>query len=349
MFRPVKIRHYLAMMQASGHDAAAVLAGSGVEVSQLGNPDCLIDIAQAKAIVANMISLSGDQGIGFDAGRKTELLDLGLVGYVIMSAPSAREAVRYWINYSNSLVGMLLELRLEENAPDDWALTIAESVPLGFIYNFCAEEILSIIYRFSGELTGTAPVMTQLDLSYPAPSHEALYRQHFAGPIRFNAPSTRIRFSHPRLDLPIRGVDKEFNELCARQCELMMRRVGGQSPWTDRIRNVLMRLGGRTPSIELVARELNVSPRSLRRHLAGEGLGYQQLLDDFRADMSKEYLRSASMTPKEIAYLLGFRDTNSFRRAFKSWTGQTVHEYRKSQQGRAGTRAWRRASGIIDC
>lgn len=332
MFRPVKIRHYLALMQAKGHDAAAVLAGSGVDVAQLSDPDCLLDIAQAKAIVANMIALSGDQGIGLEAGRRTDLLDLGLVGYVIMSASSAHEAVRYWINYSNSLVGMMMTLRLDEHAPDDWALTITESVPLGFIYNFCAEEILTMIYRFSGELTGTTPVMTQLELSYPAPSHEALYRQSFAGPIRFNAPATRIRFSAPRLDLPIRGVDKEFNELCARQCELMMRRVGGRNPWTEKIRNVLMRLGGRTPSIELVARELNVSPRSLRRHLADEGLGYQKLLDDFRTDMAKEYLRSPSMSSKEIAYLLGFRDTNSFRRAFKSWTGQTVLDYRKSLQ-----------------
>ena len=55
MFRPVKIRHYLSLMQAKGHDAAAVLAGSGVDVAHLSDPDCLVDVAQAKTIVANMI------------------------------------------------------------------------------------------------------------------------------------------------------------------------------------------------------------------------------------------------------------------------------------------------------
>lgn len=334
MFRPVKIRQYLALMHAKGHEPAAVLAGSGVTLDRLSDADFLIDVPQAKTIVANMITLSGDQGIGLEAGNSTELIDLGIVGYVIMSATSAREAVGYWINYSNSLVGMMIELHLEESRADDWSLTITESVPLGFIYNFCVEEILVIIYRLGGELTGTTPVMTQLELSYPAPAHHALYEQYFKGPVRFNSPHTRIRFSSPRLDQPTRGNDKEFNELCARQCETMMRRVGGQNPYASKIRHVLMHLRGRTPSIENVARELKISPRTLRRHLSDEGLGYQQLLSEFRIDMAKQYLQSVSITTKEIAYLLGFQDANSFRRAFKLWTGKTVQEYRSLEKKR---------------
>ena len=328
MFRPVKIRQYLALMEAKGHAASAVLAGSGVKQKMLADPDFLMDIDQSKTVVSNMIALTGDQGIGLEIGYQTELVDFGLVSYVMMSAQSAREAVHYWINYSNGLIGMLIEMKLEEKAADDWSLTITESVPLGFIYNFCVEELLVMMSKLGGDLTSVTPVIRQLELSYPAPSHHALYRQYFKGPIKFNAACTRIRFQNPRLDQALRGNDKAFNELCARQ-------IGQQSPGkrllVSKIKNILMRSRGRITTIEQVASELNISPRTLRRHLQDEGFSYQQLLNEFRADMAAEYLQSVSMTAKEIAYLLGFKDTNSFRRAFKLWTGKTVQEYRNEQ------------------
>ena len=35
------------------------------------------------------------------------------------------------------------------------------------------------------------------------------------------------------------------------------------------------------------------------------------------------------MTNEDIAYLLGYQDSNSFIRAFQMWTGVTISEYRK--------------------
>lgn len=327
MFRPVKIRQYLARMKAKGHAAEAVLAGSGIAEAMIEAPGFLVDIEQSKAIVANMIALSGDQGIGLEIGGSTDLVDLGLVGYGMMSAQSLRDTVRYWINYSNALIGMPMQVLLEEKAEDDWAFVITETVPLGFIFNFCVEEQLAMICKLGQDLVAAKPVLRLLELSYPAPSHQALYRQYFNCPIKFNARRTRISFCSPQLDQPLRGNDKDFNELCARQCEIMMRRINQDSPLVSKVKNLLMRSRGQIPDIEAVADALKVSPRTLRRHLSDEGFGYQQLINQFRADLAKELLRSTSESAKGVAYLLGFKEPNSFRRAFKSWTGKTVQEY----------------------
>jgi AraC-like DNA-binding protein len=332
MFRPVKIRQYLALMKAKGHAAEAVLAGSGITAAMIEAPGFLIDIDQSKAIVANMITLSDDQGIGLKIGGQTDLVDLGLVGYSMMSSKSLRDTVRYWINYSNALIGMPMQVQLEEKAADDWAFVITESLPLGFIFNFCVEEQLVMICKLGHDLTSAKPVLRQLELSYPAPSHHALYRQYFNCPIKFNTRRTRISFSSPQLDQPLRGNDKDFNELCARQCEILMRQISQDSPLVSKIKNILMRSRGQIPTIEAVAAELNLSPRTLRRHLSDEGFGYQQLINEFRADLAKEYLKSTSESAKGIAYQLGFTEPNSFRRAFKLWTGKTVQEYHDEHQ-----------------
>lgn len=328
MFQPVKVRQYLAFMKAKGYSAEAVLRNSNVDPAKLADSTYLMSVEQAKVIVGNMITLTGDQGIGLEIGKATEPMDLGIVGYAIMSAESGREALRYWINYSNALVGTLAEIELEEHASDDWSLIFTQSIPLGFVYNFCVEELMAMSVRLSSILTATTSSLKQLELSYPAPAHQQLYEQFFKGPVKFNSKITRLRFSSPDLNLALRSNDKNFNQICARQCELLAREVGALSPIESRIRDILLRSRGRIPSIQVISQEMRMSARTLRRHLQDEGTSYQKLVGAFRTDLAKEYLSSVSISTKEVAFLLGYDDTNAFRRAFKEWTGKTIKEFR---------------------
>lgn len=81
-------------------------------------------------------------------------------------------------------------------------------------------------------------------------------------------------------------------------------------------------------SIEEAANRLGISKRSLQRRLAEESSTYQEVLNATRRELAHSYLSRSSASLAEIAYLLGFQDSNSFLRAFRSWTGQTPGEYR---------------------
>ncbi|MFE3639227.1 AraC family transcriptional regulator ligand-binding domain-containing protein [Streptomyces sp. NPDC059168] len=72
-----------------------------------------------------------------------------------------------------------------------------------------------------------------------------------------------------------------------------------------------------------VARHLGVSPRTLQRHLRDDGVTYQDVLSATRESLARHYLRNSAMSVRDIAYLLGYEDPNSFYRAFHSWTGLT--------------------------
>jgi AraC-like DNA-binding protein len=43
-------------------------------------------------------------------------------------------------------------------------------------------------------------------------------------------------------------------------------------------------------------------------------------------------LNATPFSDSEVAFLLGFQDTTSFYRAFKSWTGMSPGEYRRQPQ-----------------
>ena len=88
-------------------------------------------------------------------------------------------------------------------------------------------------------------------------------------------------------------------------------------------------------SIDYVAGKLAMSRRTLQRRMEHEGVTYQQLLSQARHDLAGHYLRKTGLPVAEISFLLGYEETNSFYRAFKTWTGVTPDTFRS--QNSAGT------------
>jgi AraC-like DNA-binding protein len=82
-----------------------------------------------------------------------------------------------------------------------------------------------------------------------------------------------------------------------------------------------------------VARHLATSPRTLQRQLQHEGTNFQAVLTDTREHLARHYLAHSAMTTAEIAYLLAYDDTNSFYRAFRTWTGSTPDAVRTANTG----------------
>jgi AraC-like DNA-binding protein len=99
---------------------------------------------------------------------------------------------------------------------------------------------------------------------------------------------------------------------------------------TQRVRSMLLEmLPSGQSTIEETASRLATSKRSLQRRLSDELSSYQEVLDTTRRELAQHYLARSSISPKEIAYLLGFHEGNSFIRSFKRWTGKTPGEYRQ--------------------
>lgn len=99
--------------------------------------------------------------------------------------------------------------------------------------------------------------------------------------------------------------------------------------YSQRVRNSLIELLPRgDSSAEAVARTLGISKRTLQRKLKIEKTNYQQQLNATREMLAKNYLLNTDITADEIAFLLAYKETNSFLRAFSTWTGRSVQQYR---------------------
>ncbi len=102
----------------------------------------------------------------------------------------------------------------------------------------------------------------------------------------------------------------------------------------DRVHSALLELlPSGEGSIDAVAKKLGTSSRTLQRRLGTEGLRLQTLLDGTREALAKHYLRTSDLSGAEISFLLGFKDPNSFFRAFSAWTGTTPERARRNLVG----------------
>lgn len=327
MFRPTHVRRYVSLMETRGFDRCAVLEGSGIDAAALEDANYLITLEQCQVVIRNMIRLTRDSGLGFAFGMESRITDIGIVGHAFMSAKTMRQVVALWIQYGNSLVGSLLRLELEEYSDSEWGLRVIESGTRGTSFAFCVEDFIVSGTRWGGLLIGEPFRISRLQLSYPRPAHAGLYEEFFGCPIEFNASGTRMRFAFPPLDHHLRADNDTLNDICVRHCQQVMRQIASQSPLISRIRSLFLQRADALPPMKQAAQQLGISVRTLRRRLLNEGTSYQSLLDQFRQDLAVEYLKTGVMTQKEVAYLLGFKFPNTFRRAFRSWTGQTVGQY----------------------
>ncbi len=104
-----------------------------------------------------------------------------------------------------------------------------------------------------------------------------------------------------------------------------------ESSFKERVRACLMEmLASGQYSMAAVASKLAMSTRTLHRRLQAENTSFQGVLDELREELARHYLAASDYSSTEIAFLLGYEETNSFYRAFRAWTGNTPEEIRSS-------------------
>lgn len=84
--------------------------------------------------------------------------------------------------------------------------------------------------------------------------------------------------------------------------------------------------------IEDAAHHMGINPRKLQRMLKAEGHNFREVVDETRRELALAHLKGKLRSVAEVSYLLGYKDQNSFYRAFKGWTGMTMTEWLDTEE-----------------
>lgn len=158
----------------------------------------------------------------------------------------------------------------------------------------------------------------------------AYVREHFRCRVVFGAAVDRIVFAEKMLAVPFVTADAAAFSRIVPGLEAELRGTARGTAIRDELRVAIARCmsSGMRPSVDVVARRLHVSARTLQRRLCDDGTSYQEQLDDVRRVAARRLLANTDLPPVEIAFLLGFEEPNSFARAFRSWERTTPARFR---------------------
>ncbi|WP_405110301.1 helix-turn-helix domain-containing protein [Paenibacillus sp. FSL K6-1217] len=139
----------------------------------------------------------------------------------------------------------------------------------------------------------------------------------------------RLTLLQSDLDLPFVSYNEELLEILAPALDRSLDEQLGSFSVSGRVKLIIAHgLAGGCPDLQTVAKELAMSERTLQRRLTGENSTFKQLLAEVRQEQAREYLADPSLDLKEVAFLIGYEDQNSFFRAFRHWEGDTPSQWR---------------------
>ncbi|HSH90074.1 MAG TPA: AraC family transcriptional regulator [Ramlibacter sp.] len=268
-----------------------------------------------------------DPAFGLRAGCVLRPERYGISGLTAMASPTFGAALQRKSRYNRLVWGDSYRIRQDTKEFTVFAEAPDESKPWG--YSKVDLEFASLI-TFGRRFASVDMAPLKVALRRPEPSFKALYEEIFRCPIAFAQPANYISFAQADAKRALISADQRAAEWLEFGARAALEKMD-DSGVTARVRAQLERmLQGDEPTLAAVASELAMSERTLQRRLTTEGQTFRRVLDDMRRDVAQRSLAAGKRNVTELAYLLGFEDSNSFYRSFRRWTGTTPESYRRA-------------------
>lgn len=316
-------RVVLDYVRSRGCGEAQVLAALGVGAGDLDSMDAQVGLDRFEAALVAAGALCDDPDIGLHAGEMLRPAHLGPVGYALMSCPTVAEMIRQHQRFQALIFdGVKTRLKVQSDRVVSWL----ESVTPDYFRSRQVAEF-SIVSRISFVrwISGRDLAPLHVEFMHDAPDDLTECRRILGDDVEFGHRLCGMSFPVDWLSLPIPTADPDFHrEMTERVGRLLRRRRSDNDKLLARVRaHIANNLHRGVPSLEGLARDLNVTPRSLQRRLASLNLRFKDILDEVRRELALDYVQDDSLALCEVAFLLGYSDQSTFHRAFKRWTGQT--------------------------
>jgi AraC-like DNA-binding protein len=274
------------------------------------------------------MDLTGNQNPGFLLTRASDGA-FGVVAHLVAHAPSLRDALR-----AASKFGVLLsDLHRVELVERLGMAQLRSTMTHGSARSarMSAEFMVAGFMRLLQLSARGQPLGATAHFEHQAPDDCSHYVAELGERLQFGERFTGITFRRELLDAAPIHHQPELYALLYGEAERALERSMNHERLADRLKIYLLTFKpSQLPTMDTAAHAFNMSPRSLRRRLADEGVSYRSLTRSLLATSAARSLRDAHHSVGEVADALGFSDASAFSRAFKRWTGLTPATFKRS-------------------
>jgi AraC-like DNA-binding protein len=321
------IKKLLDTIPALGVDATAVCVEAGFPPDVAQDPDARVPLATLHLLWEAVLARLPRPDLALQVAAQYAPGDYGLVGFLCLNSATLREALEHIVRYSRlwtDAPGMVL-------TPDgSLELLPREPLPARAGYRLAQEAALAEILHGARVVSGDATLHPQrVEFAHRAPKDVAHHVAWFGCPVVFDAARTALCLGPDAMTLTLPNHNAQLGAFLRTLANEALAKRGDPGGLLERVRNLLAQeMPKGVPDVGVVARQLSMGERTLRRRLEEEGTSFRDLLDDTRAELARGYVKDRRLPLSEVAFMLGFSEQSAFHRAFKRWTTMTPAAWR---------------------
>ncbi|MRX11335.1 helix-turn-helix domain-containing protein [Pseudoduganella sp. FT25W] len=266
-------------------------------------------------------TLANDPHFGLHVGQCVKLGTYTVYGLILLSCRDFGQVFEQTMRYEQ----LAHDLGRSAITIDDDIAHYTWHSNYGSAQRHLADSVFAGIRVFSNWLAGITLPANQLALTHDGgpPELREEYVKVLGDMPVFNAEANVASFNATMLSWPVPNADVSLYPVLQQHAEhLLQQRAATQPAITQQVHAAIAAsLSGGQVRLASIADELKMSPRTLQRKLSEAGATFQQVLDQARFALAKEYLKRQELSLVDIAFLLGYQEQSAFNHAFKEWAG----------------------------
>jgi AraC-like DNA-binding protein len=326
--RAASLTNYAGVARFVGLDPERMLRCAGIDPAALADPDVMISRKATAELLEASARESGCESFGLLMAECRTLPDFGALGLLLTHQQTARGVVEALVDYQGLLSGAHA-VAFEEQ--DGTAIIRTEFA--GRIGSRQAIDLLmGTVCRTVSEVVSGRWHPESAHFVRPAPPDLSIHRRIFQCALVFDAAFNGLVCASAALDAPNPAAESVL-ALHARRYLDMLLPDPAEGSITERARRaVYLMLPAGRGTLEQVADNLGLHPRTLQRQLEKEGQTFASLLNAVRRELALRYLSSSAHNVTAIAHMTGYSSPSAFTRWFAAEFGMSPAAWRAEER-----------------
>lgn len=330
--RGTALTNFSALVTELGADPAQLVRAAGLRAADIGKHDVFLPLAGVVEAIESAAAATHTPDFGRRLAQRQGIEILGPVGVAARTAATVAEATAIFATfmaaYSPALSTRVTPLPEPESGHSflEFALQVARSpAPVQSV-----ELSLGVTLKVLRLLL--SPHYTPLSVHLP---HQALtpadeYLRYFGCRAYFAAPRAGFTLRTDDLARPLHHDALTHHAVVDYLTTLVGPAQPGLSSSVRTIVRQLLPTGAAT--LEVIAAQFTLHPKTLQRRLAAEGVSFSELVDEVRRAAAEHYLRDTDIGLTHLTRELGYTEQSVLTRSCKRWFGTGPTGYRRAMR-----------------
>lgn len=322
------VNQYLAQAEFEGIAVKPILAQLEICQQTLQDSSRHISGIKFQQLIKTLLEHSKDPLFGLHSSRFVRPGSYSVLGLVSMNCRTFGEALGK-IQPFEQLVGDMGVTRVNIGQSSSQIQWVCQYTDIEVIRQM-VDNCLSSWLMFTRQLIGQQHSPHQVLLQRPSPSlaEQQQYQQLFNCPVLFNQSIDALTIKNTLLAHPVIEANHQLLATFEAQAQQVITALSQTESLTERVTIVVgAQLSQGLPTLEAIARQLNMSAKTLQRRLKNENSRFTSILDGVRLSQAQTLLVMPGLSLIELSELIGFTEPRSFYRWFKLQTGHSPRDY----------------------